>query len=409
MKNKVFFLLVSLSSIFSIDGQRYPHAYPNYNFLEQEQNIIDVFGTERWNSLLEKIHLQWTEGSQKVNIVHFGGSHIQADIWSNRMRQNFQNISPFNNTGRGMVFPFRVIHSNGSPYLKTENTGQWKGSRNAVRKHRPPFGLMGARADLLDSMAEIQIWENPNHCKDCVFDQIDLFVADTSKSYCVEITNDTLEWRKENDTTGVYTFKLSKPIDSLSLKITKQDTSPSVFSLYGFKLQNNNNGISYHSVGVNGASVPSYLKCQFLPIQLETIKPDLVIFSIGINDAYSPGFSKQKFIHNYDSLIQIVRNINPQAAILFTTNNDSYYKRKLPNKRGIVVKEAMYELAKKHNCSVWDLFEVMGGLNSISIWQKNGLAKKDKIHLTPDGYKLVGDLLFEAFLSSYKNYIINNG
>ena len=160
-------------------------------------------------------------------------------------------------------------------------------------------------------------------------------------------------------------------MDSIVFRITKFDTSSSVFSLYGMRLQNENNGITYHSVGVNGASVPSYLKCEHLPIQLEEINPDLVIFSIGINDAYSPGFSKQKFIQNYDSLIQIVRKINPKAAILFTTNNDSYYKRKYPNKRALVVKEAMYELADKHSCSVWDLFEIMGGLNSISIWQEN--------------------------------------
>ena len=120
-------------------------------------------------------------------------------------------------------------------------------------------------------------------------------------------------------------------MDSIVFRITKFDTSSSVFqSLWNAIAKMKNNGITYHSIGVNGASVPSYLKCEHLPIQLEEINPDLVIFSIGINDAYSPGFSKQKFIQNYDSLIQIVRKINPKAAILFTTNNDSYYKKKIP-------------------------------------------------------------------------------
>ena len=104
MKIKVFFLGVSILSLNYMYGQRYPHAYPHYNFMELEQNRIDVYGDELWNCFLNKIHMQWTEGNQKINIIHFGGSHIQADIWSNRMRQNFQNISPFNNNGRGMVF-----------------------------------------------------------------------------------------------------------------------------------------------------------------------------------------------------------------------------------------------------------------------------------------------------------------
>ena len=47
-------------------------------------------------------------------------------------------------------------------------------------------------------------------------------------------------------------------------------------------------GVKYHSIGVNGASVPSYLRCDYLMDQLKLVKPDLVIFSIGINDAYEP-------------------------------------------------------------------------------------------------------------------------
>jgi hypothetical protein len=55
------------------------------------------------------------------------------------------------------------------------------------------------------------------------------------------------------------------------------------------------------------------------------------------------------------------------------------------------------------------MFQVMGGLNSIKDWQKNKLAKNDLIHLTYDGYNLIGDLLFEAFMKSFINYIENNG
>ena len=92
-----------------------------------------------------------------------------------------------------------------------------------------------------------------------------------------------------------------------------------------------------------------------------------------------------------------------------TTNNDSYYKRKYVNERALEVKEAMYAIAKKHDAVVWDFFEIMGGLDSILKWEELGLAKKDKIHLTPDGYKLVGDLFFEAILNSYKNYLQLDG
>ena len=115
------------------------------------------------------------------------------------------------------------------------------------------------------------------------------------------------------------------------------------------------------------------------------------------------------FYKNYDTLIQKIKLINPNTAILLTTNNDSYYKKKYPNTRALEVREKMFELAKNKDLALWDMFQVMGGLNSIKDWQKNKLAKKDLIHLTYDGYNLIGDLLFEAFMKSYINYIEDSG
>ena len=135
----------------------------------------------------------------------------------------------------------------------------------------------------------------------------------------------------------------------------------------------------------------------------------MVIFSIGINDAYEEDFSKESFYNNYDTLIQKIKSINPNTAILLTTNNDSYYMRKYPNKRALEVREKMLQLAQNKDLALWDMFQVMGGLNSIKDWQKNKLAKNDLIHLSYDGYNLIGDLLFEAFMKSFINYIENNG
>lgn len=409
IRNSISAFIIILVCSISLFGQRYPHGYKDYYFLNKEKNKIDFFAMENWNQFFGKIQSQWLEGNKQINIIHFGGSHIQADVWSNRLRQHFQNISPNNNSGRGMLFPFRLIGSNGSAYLKTSHTGKWKGYRNSVSSHQPPFGLMGARGEFSDSSSKLSLWVNKEHCTDCYFDQLEVFYIDSSDNFCIEIINDSVEWIKENSDLGSCSFKLSKAVDSLNISFNKLDSSFSVFHLYGLKLINENPGILYHSVGVNGASVPSYLRSEYLPRQLGFIEPDLVIFSIGINDAYEPNFTKENFIANYDSIIQIVKQINPFTAILFTTNNDSYYQKKFPNKRGQLVKEAMYELAEKHNAAVWDFYEVMGGFNSIATWEKYGLAKRDKIHLTTIGYKLVGDLLFEAFLNAYKDFIVIDG
>jgi lysophospholipase L1-like esterase len=73
----------------------------------------------------------------------------------------------------------------------------------------------------------------------------------------------------------------------------------------------------------------------------------------------------------------------------------------------VKVQKAMRNLAKKYQSAYWDLYEVMGGRNSIKSWERAGLAKRDKIHFTPAGYILNADLLFEAIKLSYGNYLEN--
>ena len=126
---------------------------------------------------------------------------------------------------------------------------------------------------------------------------------------------------------------------------------------------------------------------------------------MGINDAYFDDFVAEDYEHNYDTLVQWIRTVSPDAAIIFTTNNDSYFKRRYPNKRAEEVRRVMISLAKRHGAAVWDLYGVMGGLGSSRTWELNKLVKRDKIHFTNSGYKLVGDLMFSALVQAYDNHL----
>ena len=56
------------------------------------------------------------------------------------------------------------------------------------------------------------------------------------------------------------------------------------------------------------------------------------------------------------------------------------------------------ELAKQYKMGVWDFYGIMGDLGSSNNWYKDNLMHKDRIHFTPTGYYLKGDLFYEAFL-----------
>ena len=155
--------------------------------------------------------------------------------------------------------------------------------------------MLGARAELLDSSSTINIWyKNPRNQFNS-FQEIDLFFEDSSNNYDITLILDSTIQISSQNLEGHIKYQLSKAVDSLSFSIAKKQNIESKFSLFGFCFDNNKHGISYHSIGVNGASVPSYLRCVNLENQLELMPPDLVIFSIGINDAYENDFSKESY------------------------------------------------------------------------------------------------------------------
>ena len=134
---------------------------------------------------------------------------------------------------------------------------------------------------------------------------------------------------------------------------------------------------------------------------LALVDPQLVVFSIGINDAHDPAFSPERFERNYDELIARVRRAAPDAAVLLVTNSDSYRKRRYPVRNAGDVRDVMMRLATRHGCGVWDLYGVMGGPGSIRRWQRHGLARADLVHFTREGYELIGDLMFTAIMKNF--------
>jgi hypothetical protein len=75
------------------------------------------------------------------------------------------------------------------------------------------------------------------------------------------------------------------------------------------------------------------------------------------------------------------------------------------NANGPVVEKAMMELAQEFNGAVFNQFRVMGGLGSSSKWVRAGLMNRDHIHFLTAGYQLMGDLLYNAFVQDYNDYL----
>jgi len=261
----------------------------------------------------------------------------------------------------------------------------------------------GISATTNSQKAELTILLEDENELDYSFNKIRVFYENRDSNYTVSV--DSLILKSVVRTDEFIDFELNVHVDSLDIIIQKPENADGTFTLYGITTESAPNGFVYHSIGVNGAQVPSFNRCYLLEEQLALLKPDLVILGLGINDAYGKRFSQSDYESNYGELISSIRKAAPETAIIFTTNNDSYLYRRYVNKNGEKVEQSMLKMAKEYDAGVWDMYEVMGGLNSVVLWERNGLVQRDKIHFTREGYLIMGDLFFNALMKNFEKYV----
>jgi lysophospholipase L1-like esterase len=371
--------------------------------------------TTAYYAFFKKLDKLFFEGEGNVTVLHIGGSHIQAGTFSHQHRSNWLESFAGIVGSRGLLFPFSAIPKNNNPYnYRTTYTGEWDVSRNT--NPNPPFtlGLSGICIASKDSLASIEI--QMRNTENLSFDFNTIYVLGHCDSGwivpVIQVDDSVVVAGVYDSVRRAYRFDLEKYVEKFRLSFQWSDSLWEPFFLRGFWVENHLPGFTYVDVGVNGASVPSYLKCSLLENDLTFVKPDLCIFSIGINDASGSNFDTAQFQKNYKELIRRIKTVAPDCAILFTTNNDSYIKSRKSyhnNANGLLAQQSFLSLATYYKTGVWDLFSFMGGLGSMKKWEHDGLAIKDKVHFNPQGYKLLGDLLYNALMWEYIKYLENNG
>ncbi|MBL7942507.1 MAG: hypothetical protein JNM00_07060, partial [Flavobacteriales bacterium] len=367
-------------------------------FIRYEANGLQFYGDRNtWHRKMEKLAQLVTRGEGQFHIVHMGGSHVQAGMLTDRLRRNFSGITYSGAGERGLVFPYKLAGTNSPGSVKVVYTGNWTGKRNAVATDSCQWGMTGIAAITTDSIASFKLWTFDHDSINNLFDHVTIFSPFDSTSMQLIVEGATELPGQHGDTWKTFSFDL--PQDTLRVRVMRTDSTQSQFNLQGIYFGIDKPGISYHAIGVNGASTASYLKCRDLEQQFAVLHPDVAIFAIGVNDANtSPSdFNVGAFEARYDSLIWRIKAHNPDVALMFITNNDTWYG-KSANANGAVVRDAMIRLAEKHNAAVFDLYAIMGGKGSIRQWYQAGLAQKDKIHLTRTGYELQADLMYNAFV-----------
>lgn len=198
---------------------------------------------------------------------------------------------------------------------------------------------------------------------------------------------------------------LEAPTERLYLRGRRHDPRQASLTLYGMVLENYlSSGILYHMIGVNGAKFADYNQAQHFMPQLQALRPDLIIISLGTNETVFSGFEGDAFYREVDRFVHNLERYLPHADILITTPPDAYRARRYPNPQVREARDQLLGYALNHDLACWNFYDIMGGAQSIAAWYSSGLAQGDRLHLTQPGYELAARLLYQALINGYGSY-----
>jgi len=374
---------------------RFDTGYADYPFLRLENNRINLNGAD-WSGLKS---LFAASSDTAISIVHIGDSHVQAEMGTSRTRSLID--QKYGSRGRGLIIPFRLAGTNQPNDYAIESRSRFEVAKILKKPWPIEMGFTGIALSPKDARFSFDI-----SVKEHDFEAIRLYFRGNAPKLLAATTNgddNLFEYTVNGDTATAY---LNERTSRISLDFASQGQC----QIYGFDLDNMNNGVKYNSIGNNGANFSSYNSIPGMAEGVGRLAPHLIIVSLGTNDAFGKD-DAQSIYNNIDLLVKDLRKANPEAQLLLVTPAEcqkSTRKRVGKGKRRrwkrtysvnakvATVRDLVLRYGRENGIATYDWYEVAGGEGSSAKWVGQGLMAKDRIHCGPTGYALQGTLFFEA-------------
>lgn len=343
-----------------------------------------------------------------IRVLHYGDSQIEMDRISGNLRSYFQKT--FGGGGPGLVPVIQTIPSFAvSQYASGEldlHSSYGEGARANGN-----YGLMAKCYHLTGSAV---FGANASSHKETDsrvkrFSKVTILYNDRTGNFSA-----TFKDRKHGYTsscsstsTGVQSCKFT--LDSgytTSLQISMQGNA----DIYGVMLDHGY-GVAVDNIPLRGCSGGQFtmITDTLLRACYQQANVGLIILQFGGNSV--PAIHSEKAITNYcnniEKQIKYIKRCYPKATLLFIGPSDmsTRVSGKLttyPLLPQLI--ESLRTTVLRNHVAYWDIYEVMGGENSMVAWVQNGLAGPDYIHFTPVGARKVGTCLANTFASMYDFY-----
>ena len=342
-----------------------------------------------------------------IRVLHYGDSQIEMDRISNNIRTFFQ--STFGGGGPGLVPVVQTIPSFAVSQYASGALTLYSSYGDGARTNGN-YGLL-AKCYRLEGGATFganasQHKETDPRVKK--FSDITVLYNDRSGNFSA-----TLKDRKhgssqtcQNNLKGIHTCHWKLDTATTSLQIAMQGFA----DIYGIMLDNGY-GVAVDNIPLRGSSGNQFTLITDTLLQscYKQANVGLIILQFGGNSV--PSIYNDKSLNNYlvsiEKQIKHIRRIYPDATLLFIGPSDMSTRKggslqTYPMLPKLI--DSLRTIALRNHAAYWDIYEVMGGQNSMVTWTQNGLAGPDYVHFTPAGARKIGKILANNFSASYDFY-----
>jgi lysophospholipase L1-like esterase len=195
-----------------------------------------------------------------------------------------------------------------------------------------------------------------------------------------------------------YSIKLPGTPSDLKIEL-KGKVSP---DFYGLTLDGNS-GVQIDNVAMRGASGTLFTKNNTTNFSqmLSELDPKIMILQFGGNTVpyIKDSIAVTNYTNNMRHQINWLRRRKPNMSFIFIGPTDlatSVNGKMVTYDLLPFLNESLKKICTTNNIAYWDMFQAMGGKNSISHWVDQHLVGGDYIHFTPKGTKYISELFFTA-------------
>lgn len=345
------------------------------------------------------------KGTRKahVRVLWFGDSHGQADFWTGALRDVLQ--KRFGKAGPGFVHVgWKAYRHDG---MRLSIDGKWKiGPKAPATSSRTGDGVFGlggvvTAGELGAGRARAQVTD------DALSGRLSWDVC-----YRLRTKADELEIKLGAGAATKVRATMTEPpgaIRHLVLASEGRDTlhvaplagGPELCGVVIESDPSSHPGVVLDTLGINGARLGTPLAWDEdnFGAELSRRKPSLVVLEYGTNEAGDYNVDPAKYTQKLVKLVERIRKFAPDTDCVALAPTDRADARE----RTPLVRDAIREGARAAGCSFWDTYAVMGGEGSIKAWahEAQPRAAGDGVHLTPRGYKELGEALATHLLQGF--------